>query len=571
MSSVKIPAKSEKSAKPAKDTIYVDVDDDITAVIDKVGAAKNKVVALVLPKRSAALQSIVNMRLLKRNADDAEKNVVLITSEQALLPLAGAAGIHVAKNLQSRPEVPPAPFEAKHPDAASEDLDAPIDDKEAKLDYHRSIGELAAAKTVEEPETIALGDEEAAAEDEKKPVSSQPKNKKLKIPNFEKFRLMVVLGILGFVGLIVFIILALFVLPKATITIQTESMPVSTSFTMTATDGAKTLDESKNLIPAASKTSDQTSSQQVPATGQQNNGQKASGTVTLTNCSSNGHSISVPAGTGLSANGLTFITQEVATLPHSTPDCQSVNGFTSQDVKVIAQSAGAKYNISNTNFTVAGVSGVTASGSTSGGTDSIVTIVSQQDLDTAKGKNTTQDTNNFTSQFEKQLSDQGFYVLIPTLKPADPVVTSTPSVGQPASTVNVNIKITYSVMVIQKSDLQKAVSDALNKQIDKTRQQLSNNDVLKGLTVSVQAQGSPTNATLSISEQTTAIPIIDQNGLKKQVSGQKAGDIKAAISSLPGVKNVDVKMSPFWVSKAPKSTGKINIILQQVANQGNGS
>src|ERR1700733_2054351 len=95
--------------KPGKDTVYVDVEDEITGIIDKVEGAKEKVVALVLPKRATVLQSVVNMRLLKRNAEKAGKNVVLITNEEALLPLAGAAGLHVAKNLQSKPAVPTAP------------------------------------------------------------------------------------------------------------------------------------------------------------------------------------------------------------------------------------------------------------------------------------------------------------------------------------------------------------------------------------------------------------------------------------------------------------------------------
>src|SRR5436190_21684876 len=125
--------------KSTKDTIYVDAEDDITAIIDKVEGAKNKVVDLVLPKRTAALQSIVNMRLLKRSSKNANKSVVLITTEQALVPLAGAAEIHVAKSLQSKPEIPVAPAAAvavaakasgEHPD---------------KLDGNKAIGELAVA------------------------------------------------------------------------------------------------------------------------------------------------------------------------------------------------------------------------------------------------------------------------------------------------------------------------------------------------------------------------------------------------------------------------------------------
>src|SRR5579884_323732 len=92
-----------------KDTIYVDIDDEITGVIDKVKNSSNKVVALVLPKRASVFQSIVHMKLLKRAADSSNKNLVLITAEAGLLPLAGAAGIHVAKTLSSRPEIPSAP------------------------------------------------------------------------------------------------------------------------------------------------------------------------------------------------------------------------------------------------------------------------------------------------------------------------------------------------------------------------------------------------------------------------------------------------------------------------------
>ena len=92
-----------------KDTIYIDIDDEITGIIDKLHRSAGKVVALVLPKRAGAFQSIVNMKLLKRAADSSKKNLVLITTEAGLLPLAGAAGIHVAKTLSSKPEIPTAP------------------------------------------------------------------------------------------------------------------------------------------------------------------------------------------------------------------------------------------------------------------------------------------------------------------------------------------------------------------------------------------------------------------------------------------------------------------------------
>ncbi len=555
-----------ESAKPSKHTIYVDVDDDITAIIGKVESAPHKIVALVLPKRSATLQSIVNMRLLKRSADKAGKAVALVTSEAALLPLAGAARLPVAKNLHTKPAIPASPLsELPRPGG---DPDAEIDEKDAKLDYHRSIGELAATQSVEEPDTIALEDadqtEETAAARPK-----TPKNKKLKVPNFEKFRLLLGLGILAFVGLVVFLILALFVLPKATITIQTESFPLAANFNLKATDQAKTLDEANKIIPAALKSQDQTATQQVPATGQQNLGNKATGTVTVSNCSDS--AITVPAGSGVSSGGLTFITQKTISLDSGNFDshnnCKSSGGHIG-NVDVTAQSAGSKYNIGPSNFTLSCSqcsSNVTGKSSQamSGGTDNNVTIVSQSDVDNAKKKISSSDSDSFAKNFEKQLSDSGAYVLVSTLKISEPTTTASPDVGQQASSTTVNIKINYSVMVVQKNDLQKAISDQLNKQIDQHRQKISSTDVLNDATVSVQDQSAPATATLAISENTSAVPIIDTASVKKQALGQKTGDIKASLSGVQGIKQVDVKLSPFWVSKAPKKLSKINVVLQQ--------
>src|ERR1041384_4594577 len=89
-----------------KDVIYIDVEDDITAIIGKVKDAKEKIVALVPPKRIGVLQSAVNLRLLTRSAGQHHKRLVLITNNNALIALAAAAKVPVAKTLQSKPELP---------------------------------------------------------------------------------------------------------------------------------------------------------------------------------------------------------------------------------------------------------------------------------------------------------------------------------------------------------------------------------------------------------------------------------------------------------------------------------
>jgi hypothetical protein len=567
----KIPPKKTikvSAAKPGKDVIYLDVDDEITSIIDKVEVAKQNIVALVLPKRATMLQSIVNMRLLKRSAAAAGKSVVLITSEHALMPLAGAAGIHVAKNLQSKPIIPSAPHGSENAGAdadelADGELEDGLEEDSQKIDYNSSVGALAGVS--DEPESIALDDDE---EKEATPAAAAHsakagKGKGLKVPNFDRFRVLLIAGGVALVALIIFLILAVTVLPKATVTIKTTSTPVSLDMNLTASGTAKELDENKKIIPSVFKTSDQTSNQQVNATGQQNNGEKATGEVTLTTdasvCSSD--PITLPAGTGINGNGQGFITQDSVFLGRKGFSCNF-----GDTVKVIAQNAGAKYNLSSATFSVPGRSNVSGNGSTSGGTDNNVSILTQQDIEGAKAKITSEQSDKFSKDFQKQLTDQGLYVLSSTLKVNDPVVTSTPSVGQQASTAAVNIKITYSVIAVQKTNLEEVVTNALNKKIDQKKEKISDKDVLSGLTIAVQNQqpNSP-NATLALSKDTTAVPIIDEDNVKNAIKGKKDNQIKQYLTAYPGVKDVDVKFSPFWVSSAPGKTGKIKLVEQQQA------
>jgi hypothetical protein len=96
---------------------------------------------------------------------------------------------------------------------------------------------------------------------------------------------------------------------------------------------------------------------------------------------------------------------------------------------------------------------------------------------------------------------------------------------------------------------------------------VSDNKPVTQLSITVQNQqpNSP-NATLSLSKDTTAVPIIDEGTVKAQLKGKKENQIKDSLSSYPGVKDVQVKFSPFWVSSAPNKTSKIKIVEQQVTS-----
>ena len=179
-----------------KDIIYIDVEDDITAIISKVKAAKEKVVALVPPKRIGVLQSAVNLRLLDRAAKQSDKRLVLITSNHALMSLAAAASLPVAKNLQSKPEIAEIPA-----------LD--VDDGEDVIDGEQlPVGEL--AKTAGQSEEASRDAAIAATLAEAPKLSERPSKPRVKsgvkVPNFNKFRKKLFLIIGGGVLFVLFLI-----------------------------------------------------------------------------------------------------------------------------------------------------------------------------------------------------------------------------------------------------------------------------------------------------------------------------------------------------------------------------
>jgi len=68
-----------------------------------------------------------------------------------------------------------------------------------------------------------------------------------------------------------------------------------------------------------------------------------------------------------------------------------------------------------------------------------------------------------------------------------------------------------------------------------------------------------------VNSQTTVIagPQLDAAAIKKQIAGKKAGDAERLIKAYPGVTDVSVRYSPFWVSSIPKKVGKITITVEK--------
>ena len=567
------------STQPGKDTIYIDVDDEITAIIDKVRGSHEKIVALVLPKRATVLQSIVNMKLLKRTADEAKKHLVLITGEAGLMPLAASVGMYVAKTLQSKPEIPSGTAAAHDTNDDQEEAVSMADD----LDASKPVGEhmrhapssVVRPGSASDDETIELdnGTPTAAASgamvgaDAAASAKKKKGGSKFKIPDFNKFRVWGTIAAVAVVVLIVMLYFAFSVLPSASISVKTDSTAIQQTLSMRLNTAATSVNAANNTIPAVSQETQKTVTQQGEATGQVDKGTKASGTIQFYNCNQldtlSGNNRVLPAGTGVSANGLTFITTQDASVPPS-----HFNGTNckkdqlSSPVGITAQNPGDKYNIGPTSYSVASSSNMGGQGSaTSGGTTNIVKVVNQQDIDNVKQKIISQDTATIKKELQQTLVGKGLYAIQDSFINKEPEVITNVAAGTEASTVTVTQKTTYTMLGVKQDDLKKIIGDAVNKKIDTGKQQILDYGLDSANFQTQSGQGTITPISMSV----TAVAGSDINiaSVKQQVAGKKSSEAKDIIGKYPGVTSVTVDYSPFWVSSIPKKTSKITVTIEK--------
>jgi len=98
-------------------TIYIEADEEITSIIDKIKKSPEKEVAIVAPKGSLLLQSLVNLRILLKEGKKAKLGLDIVTTDSVGKNLALQAGLPVYKSLKDT-----APMRPTQPKPNEEDV-----------------------------------------------------------------------------------------------------------------------------------------------------------------------------------------------------------------------------------------------------------------------------------------------------------------------------------------------------------------------------------------------------------------------------------------------------------------
>lgn len=538
-----------------KDTIYIDSDDEIIAITDKVIGSDSDIVALVLPKRCPTLQSAINLKILNKTAKAADKNVVLITSEPSILQIAGLTGMYTAPTLQSKPEIP--------------DVDESLKSNE-----------------IEELEDVSLASESTKEDEKSQPEQPSEeekqvpaKDKKKKVPNFDTFRKKLFLGIGILIGLGLIIYLLFFFLPKANIVIttNTQNIELTSDLTALSTNTTNNIDTKSFILQT--KNLEKTDSKKVPTTGERNDGTKATGTITIYNCDySDGFTL--PAGTVFSTafgSGVaTFVSDSPVSVPKftgSASNCSVVSPFTNAgkaSVSVTASRAGSEYNLSGgRNYSISSIPSsakVSAIGANmGGGQDKKVKIVAEADCTSAKDQllGSINSEENKT-ELLKNFQNDGVVASLDTFSSKTLSIACSPAVGSEASEVTATAKNQYTMSGVDS----KALGELLDKEAKAKagNERSVTNNGLSTAVLSVKQKKSDTSYVFEVKTQATVGLKQDSEAIAQQIRGKNARETADIIKALPGVEDVKIDYSPFWVTKTPNNTKKINIEYANTSN-----
>lgn len=538
--------------------IFLEVDEEITSVIDKLQSLEENEVSLVFPKESNLVLSIINLKLIKRKAEELEKEISIITSNKIGKSLAEQIGLSVSE--QAGPKKEEASKELK------EDGDKVLIEykKDPKGEGTEEKGIVFRKESLDDDELNVKEDEEIGtlknSGEKENNEETKPKNEKTKIgPRFPLKSFFVVFSV---ASLIIFIAGFIYI-PRVTVKIAAASEKKKIEADISIDKNEKNSNFENGKVAASSPEITKNESKKFNSTGKKNIGKKASGTIKIQNTYSTTAQTLV-AGTRLQSNGLTFKSTQNADVPgYSDPGGGIVAG--SANVTVEAENPGNDYNIGPSSFTISSFQGSdkftkitgSSSASMSGGETKEVSVVTANDITKAKSDYSKEIEENAKKELKQKIKE-GEILKDEALKFEISEKVSSNDVGAEVDQFSINIKANIKGIVYKEDDLKKAFEEQANQKGGGAKRVIESGYDEAKISVS---DFDFTNGSFNITIESDAYfsSILDSNKISDEIAGQTKDKSEQFIKSLDGVENVDFKFWPGFLKRVPRIKSHIKI------------
>lgn len=559
-----------------KDVVYIEPEDDITDIITKIEKSKSKIVALVPPKKAGVFRSVVNIKLISKAAVAAEKTVVLVTTDPSIVKLAAATKIPVTKNLQSAPSVPT--IEEEPDNESSEEVSEPIEEEEEEQKPTEEEKEEEKEETEEKADDKEEVEEKKAEEkaDDKKSGAKKGAAKGKKDNKFIQWvndhKKLAIGGGIGILVLILLLIWAFVIAPaaKLTVEIKTDLNNFSEGITFTtkldeenASEGKFYLEEKK--IESVKKV-------EFEATGQKNVGEKATGEIQIyayfpLNIKA---STSVSEGEIFTISGLTYKATKAVVLNYSGEgknECANkdkpeglvdygcrINGT----VSVVATEPGSKYNVeaSSTGWDTNARVFAYSDSAISGGTDDVITVVSQSDVDKAKSQLTSVDEEKNKADLLEELDENLMPIETSFVQDSADAVSS-PAVGEEVKSdtkPTLTATTTASIYVIDETKVKEFIAEKAKLEDDQKIYDIRDPFIENFVKSDGEFGG-------KLKTSYTTGPKVTENSIIEIVKGKGLGEAQHDLKDINGITQVRIDPSFPWVTSIPNDPNRITVIL----------
>jgi hypothetical protein len=550
--------------------IYLESDEEVTSVVDKMRKTEFNKVVLVIPKEASLLQSVINLKLLKRQAQNLDKQLAIVTNDKTGRSLAQKVGLLASAKLEevvNEAEFVPVPLEdleeEKEPVRVASESESPL--KETDEIVYKSKPQKAQRKEEDEEELLVVKEEPELAEIEEKEEETfakkqieEPEPGNL-MPKLPKKKFLIISGILAFVLLAAGFIY----IPRAraTVLVKAERKPVSIDF---RSEKEAKIDTAAAVIPTQLVESTKESSKKFQATGKKNVGNKASGTLRIANLS--GSDINWVTGTRFVPTSNTGLIYKSAS-PVFAPDGQITS------IVVQAADPGDQYNGfgSNQTFTLAAASlgsnvTITCKDGMTGGSNREITYITQSDVDTAKDNLSKEAFDTAKSDFEKKT--EGIKIVDQTKKEKISSSNVNPSVNTESSDFTLTVNVSVKALGYRTEDIGQLVKAEVERELGFAKKIID--DGAKDASVNVDSSDLD-KGTLSGTIKTDAYVSskIDEEQIKTDLTGLSSEKADKYLKGIEGVEETRLEFFPSFLKIFPRLRNHIVIEIEVAEKETN--
>jgi hypothetical protein len=570
-----------KKRAAAKKMIYIEIDDEVTTIFDRIKNLKYKNIYLVVPKRAVIFQSIVNLKILKRKAEDIEKNIFIITNDRNGIHLATKIGMTVYDKLESQehPSLVDGKFKEDQmnitPLKASIntlDDDTPMRRKEKKF----SISDLI-YRGHKKPFSIIPGS--FAKMGQKNVRDNRKKDERSKFvliaPNRQALISLVV------VSVIILLTITYIALPGSTITLIPKSNVLSAPVNVVLADleanRAELDTHPMNEIPSYQVTKKIQKVLTYQATGKEFRGENSRGTVTVVNTGKTAWPL-IAKTRFQTADGLIFRLQSPVNVPPAvddkTPGTLEV-AVIADELDAFNNVIGEKGNIAPTRFFLPGLSAdnqkkLYAESKTafSGGKTVVIKKILKEDLDAARSKMDADLKASAQAELTSTINDKNDKqkTSLVLLAGTDAIQTSTPVIsvpqnleGQKLESFEVQGEMVATGIAYNKDELMSILKTELKlkKNPQKRLVYVDENSLTYRIVENDKgAKKIKITANIKGIEEYEISPD-KENGdrlikkIKEHVVGKNIEEARAYIQNLPEIDQVTIQSWPAWAPTLP--------------------